>query len=63
MSREQNLEARMLALVVLGTIDRKLLESDPAPVVAAVERATPGSFQRLAEQLARPRKRLQDSEQ
>jgi predicted nuclease of predicted toxin-antitoxin system len=47
LSREQHLEGRSLALVVLGTTDRKLLERDTAPVVAAVERSMPGSFEAL----------------
>jgi hypothetical protein len=47
LSREQNLEGRSLALVVLGTTDRKLLERDSGPIVAAVQRAKPGSFEAL----------------
>lgn len=45
LSYQQNLTGRKLALVVLPTIDWNQLKVNPAPVAAAVERATPGSFE------------------
>ena len=47
LSYQQNLAGRKLALVVLPTIDWNVLKLDPAPVSAAVDRATPGSFEQL----------------
>ncbi len=47
LSYQQNLEGRTLALVVLGTTRWKTLRQDTSPVVEAVNRATPGSFEAL----------------
>lgn len=44
---QQNLTGRKLALIVLPTIDWNLLQRDPTPIVAAIHRAKPGSFERL----------------
>jgi len=47
---QQNLEGRTLALVVLPTIDWSFLKRAPATlldIAAAVDRATPGSFDSL----------------
>jgi len=45
---QQNLEGRSLALVVLGTNNWNVIKEDCAPVVAEVNLAKPGSFQRVA---------------
>ena len=42
---QQNLSGRRMSLVVLGTTRWKVLRHHTAPVVAAVDRATPGSFE------------------
>lgn len=47
LSYQQNLEGRQLAIVLLGTTHWKQLRQDTTPVVAAVNRATPGSFEAL----------------
>ena len=47
LSYQQNLRDRKLALVVLPTIDWKLLNLNPAAVAEAINRATPGSFEQL----------------
>ncbi len=47
LSYQQNLPGRTLAMVVLPTIDWNVLKLDPAPVAAAVDRATPGGFEEL----------------
>ena len=44
---QQNLAGRRVSLVVLGTTRWKILRHHTAPVVAAVNRATPGSFEEL----------------
>ncbi len=56
LSKEQEFESRTVVLVVLGTTKQRLLQSDPAPVIAAVMQAAPGELTRLPEVLARPRK-------
>ena len=56
LSYQQNLAGRKLALVVLPTIDWRILRQDTASVLTAVDRATPGSFEALSSQ---PRPRLQ----
>ena len=43
---QQNLAGRRVSLVVVGTIDWTVLRHHTAPV-AAVDRATPGSFEEL----------------
>ncbi|MDQ2843050.1 MAG: hypothetical protein M3Y72_18830 [Acidobacteriota bacterium] len=45
LSYQQNLAGRKLALVVLATNNWGFLKENSAPVVAAVNRAEPGSFQ------------------
>ncbi len=47
LSYQQNLRGRKLALIVLPTIDWNVLKLNPAAVAAAIDRATPGSFERL----------------
>ncbi len=47
LSYQQNLTDRKLALVVLQTIDWNILKLESAPVAAAIDRATPGSFEQL----------------
>lgn len=50
LSYQQNLESRTLALVVLPTIDWTALKRSPATlldIAAAVDRATPGSFEAM----------------
>jgi len=42
---QQNLTGRTLALVVLPTIRWKTLQENSAPIAAAIDQATPGSFQ------------------
>ena len=49
LSYQQNLAGRKLALVVLPTIDWRILRENTAPVLAAVSRARPGSFEALPE--------------
>ncbi len=51
MSYQQNLEGRKLSLVVLPYLDWRILRENTAPVSAAVDAATPGSFQRISEPL------------
>lgn len=48
LSYQQNLESRKLAVVVLASTQWKQLRDDTAPIAAAVNRATPGSFEELA---------------
>lgn len=45
LSYQQNLTDRKLALVVLSTNDWKVIRDNPAPVVAAISAAKPGSFE------------------
>ena len=47
LSYQQNLRKRTIALVVLPTINWKILRQDTSSVLAAVDRATPGSFEAL----------------
>ena len=47
LSYQQNLTGRKLAIVVLAVIDWKILRLRPEPVVAAVDRAMPGSFEQV----------------
>ncbi|MGH9582250.1 MAG: hypothetical protein ACRD4O_04880 [Bryobacteraceae bacterium] len=47
LSYQQNLTDRKLALVVLGTNDWNVLKLWPELVAAAVDRARPGSFERV----------------
>ena len=49
MSYQQNLEGRKLALVILADTDWPTLKENPAPVLAALHAATPGSYMRLKE--------------
>ena len=49
MSYQQNLEGRRLALVILANTDWPTLRRNPAPIMAALDEATPGSFKRLTE--------------
>ncbi len=44
---QQNLKGRVIALIVLGTTHRNTLEANFAPVLAAVRRAKPNSFEQL----------------
>jgi len=44
---QQNLAGLHLAMVVLGTTRWKVLQHHTVPVVEAVDRATPGSYQAL----------------
>lgn len=44
---QQNLAGRKIALVVLATIHWPTLRVDVTPIVEAVNRAVPGSFERL----------------
>lgn len=54
---QQNLEDRKLALIVLPTNQWKYVFMNSVPVVAALEIATPGSFQRVAFEGLPPRRR------
>jgi hypothetical protein len=56
LSYQQNLKGRKISLVVLGTIRWGLLRDNVEPVTAAVDRATPGSFEQL-EPIPRPVRR------
>ena len=47
LSYQQNLEGRTIALVVLGTTRWGVLREHTGPVVEAVNRAAPGSFEAL----------------
>jgi len=53
---QQNLEGRKLGLVILGATDWNILKRDPSPVIAALDRAGPGSFERLEKVLPGPRR-------
>ncbi len=46
---QQILEGRRLALVILADTDWPTLKENPAPIVAALDEATPGSFRLLTE--------------
>ncbi len=56
LSYQQNLQDRRLALVVLGSTQWKELRQNTAPIAAAVDRATPGSFQALLAPSPPPRR-------
>lgn len=45
LSNEQNLTGRRLAIVVLSTVEWRIIRSYLAQIIAAVDGATPGSFQ------------------
>jgi hypothetical protein len=47
LSYQENLEGRTIALVVLGTTRWRILLDQTGPVVDAINRATPGSFEAL----------------
>jgi hypothetical protein len=47
LSYQQNLESRQIAILVLHTINWKVLRQNPAPVVEAVNRAKLESFEQL----------------
>jgi len=47
LSYQQNLKGRRIALVVLGTTRWGVVSADTRPVVEAVNRAVPGSFEAL----------------
>jgi predicted nuclease of predicted toxin-antitoxin system len=48
LSYQQNLEGRLLALVVLSTNNWNIVKVNPEIVAAAVRAATPGSFQTVS---------------
>jgi hypothetical protein len=60
-SYQQNLEGRMLALVVLSTNNWNVLKLNLSPVVEAVESATDGSFQFVRYSQGRKPRRLFDT--
>lgn len=45
LSYQQNLSGRRLALVVLSTNNWNVIQQNPEPIIAAINAATPGSFQ------------------
>jgi hypothetical protein len=47
LSYEQNLTARRVAIVVLSSIDWHILKENLSPILAALDNATPGSFQEV----------------
>ncbi len=47
LSYEQNLTARRVAIVVLSSIDWHILRENLPPILAALDSATPGSFQEV----------------
>jgi hypothetical protein len=47
LSYEQNLTARRIAIVVLSSIDWHILKENLSPILAALDNATPGSFQEV----------------
>jgi hypothetical protein len=47
LSYEQNLTGRRVAIVVLSSIDWHILKDNLPPILAALESATPGSFQEI----------------
>jgi predicted nuclease of predicted toxin-antitoxin system len=55
-SHQQNLEGRKLALIVLPITDWGTLRENPAPIVAALDEATPGSFKALPALLSSARR-------
>lgn len=42
---EQNLDGRQVAIVVLSTVEFPILRDNISVILAAIERAEPGSFQ------------------
>jgi len=44
---EQNLAGRRVAMVVLSSIDWHILKENLLPILAALDNATPGSFQNV----------------
>ena len=63
LSYQQNLARRDIALVVLGTVRWTVLRAHTEEVVAAVNRATKGSFEALASPSLPARLRRPDSRQ
>jgi hypothetical protein len=47
LSYEQNLLGRRVAMVVLSSIDWRILKDNLSPIVAALDNATTGSFQEV----------------
>ena len=47
LSYEQNLSVRRVAVVVLSSIDWHILKDNLPPILAALDKATPGSFQEV----------------
>lgn len=47
LSYEQNLTGRRVAIVVLSSIDWHTLKNNLPPILAALDNATPGSFQEV----------------
>jgi hypothetical protein len=47
LSYEQNLTARRVAILVLSSIDWHILKENLPPIQAALDSATPGSFQEV----------------
>ncbi len=47
LSYQQNLKGRRLALIVLSTNDWNILKLNPQPVLEALARVAPGSFERV----------------
>lgn len=41
---QQNLRGRKIAIVVLGTNHWPTIRTNPAPIIAALDKAVPGSF-------------------
>jgi len=47
LSREQNLTGRRVAIMVLSSIDWHILKDNLPPIVAALDKAVPGSVQEV----------------
>ncbi len=47
LTQEQNLTQLRLAIVVLSTVEWRILSSHLAKIIAAIDGATPGSLQRI----------------
>jgi hypothetical protein len=47
LSYEQNLSGRRVAVVVLSSIDWQILKGNLPPILAALDKAMPGSFQEV----------------
>ncbi len=56
LSYQQNLEGRKLALIVLSSTNWKTLRTDTSSILAAVNRAKPGSFETLLAPPSAPRR-------